>query len=229
MFFRRLIAALSIVTSCDHSAPGGDPRAPPASVEAEPDDASVPGELGQEGDEAELPPSRGPIGDGSPRALLSEIDRELGRMKSGTYVHRTSIDEAGGRFDFDCSGFAGYALNGAAPTAWEELRAASPGHLARPLAKHFERFFESLSPGAARGHWQRVGRVSDLEPGDVVAWLRPADVSSKSTGHVVIVRGRVVPDANRAFLVPVADSTSCSTGAAIRGNPQKRQGWAPGR
>jgi hypothetical protein len=71
-------------------------------------------------------------------------------------------------------------------------------------------FLRGLPVDGSRGRWQRVGRVEDLRPGDVVAWLKPADSRSKNTGHTVIVHGPVVSDPGRpgAFLVPIADSTA---------------------
>jgi hypothetical protein len=184
------------------------------------DEASTIDEMGQEGDELALPASPNTTGDGSPSSLLSEVDRELLLMRASTYVHRTSIDEASGRFDFDCSGFVGYALSGAAPVAMKEVKAATTGPTGRPLAKDFEGFFEALSSEGAKGHWRRVLRVVDLEPGDIIAWLKPADVSGKNTGHVVVVHGKVAPYADRwgAFVVPIADSTSVLHG---RGDSRK--------
>jgi hypothetical protein len=212
--------AYTLVAACNETSGTVPPTASPSvpvqtTANATPGDdpggETAPAEQGQEGDEPGLPAAtRGGSGDSSPRALLSEVDRQLGRMRSSAYTHATVIDEANGVFDFDCSGFVGYALSGAAPAAWAELAAATTGHGKRPLARHFEGFFASLPVGPASGHWQRVARVGDLQPGDVVAWVKPADVVSKNTGHVVIVHGPVTPYAERpgAFLVPVADSTS---------------------
>jgi hypothetical protein len=159
-----------------------------------------------------LPPKT--PGDGSPSALLAEIDRELSHMRASAYEHRTSIDEASGTYDFDCSGFVGYALSGAAPAAWAEIVEATAGRNGRPLAKQFEGFFESISSEPTHMHWRRVARLRDLRPGDIVAWLKPVDVSSKNTGHIVVVHGEVTPQTERpgAFLVPIADSTSVPHG-----------------
>jgi len=173
-------------------------------------------ESGEEGDETALPSSPREVGDGSPGALLREVDRELRQMRASSYVHRTAIDESRGTFGFDCSAFVGYALSGAAPAAWREVESsvnANGGRERRPLAKHLQVFFSAL-PASNVTHWKKVGRISDLESGDVIAWLKPDEVSSKNTGHVMIVHGRVAPFEERpgAFLVSIADSTSLRHG-----------------
>ena len=85
----------------------------------------------------------------------------------------------------------------------------------RPLARHFETFFASIPANTRRGHWMHVARVADLRPGDIIAWLQPADSTSKNTGHVLVVHGALRPDdtAPGAFLVPVIDSTALKHGA----------------
>jgi hypothetical protein len=173
-------------------------------------------EPGNEGDDTVLPAAGVAPGNGTAHALLYEIDRQLSRMRSTSYTHQTQIDERSGTYNFDCSAFAGYSLQNAAPRAWDELRAATGVRTGRPLARHFQGFFASLPQGSGRGEWFRVSRVQDLVPGDVVAWLRPPDVVSKNTGHVVVVHGPVTPWNGRpgAFLVPVADSTSMLHGVS---------------
>jgi cell wall-associated NlpC family hydrolase len=223
----RAIAALSwleilpLVGACDHpsalSAPpvGSAARAtqPTASVSSAQarGDETADEEPGSEGDETALPrATRDAVAGDSPGAFLGEIDRELGRMRASTYSHRTSIDEASGAYHYDCSGFVGYALEGSAPSAFDELRAATSR---RPLARDFQQFFASL-PSRRATHWARVARVSELQPGDVVAWLKVPGSTSKNTGHVVVVHGPVTPEGEDpgSYLVPIADSTALRHG-----------------
>ena len=144
--------------------------------------------------------------------VSSEAFRELTAMKSSTYSHTTTVDESTGQFDFDCSGFVGYDLSRSLPDALATLSAATT---ARPLAKDFEEFFAAIPAGGATGRWHRVVRAADLAPGDVVAWLKPADVASSNTGHVLVVRLPVTRNPARAdeILVPITDSTSTPHGA----------------
>jgi hypothetical protein len=47
--------------------------------------------------------------------LLREAQRQLARMNSIEYTHATYVDEENGAYNYDCSGFVGYALNRADP------------------------------------------------------------------------------------------------------------------
>ena len=178
------------------------------------DDSASDRSDGVEGDEPALPAApavtTGPKESGA--SLVAEADRELHAMRTSAYEHHTAIDESTGSFLYDCSGFVDYALRNAAPRAFAELTQAT---VRRPLAKHLEGFFASIPPGTTRGHWMRVAKVSDLRPGDIIAWLQPPDSSSKNTGHTLVVHGPLRPDdtAPGAFLVPVVDSTALKHGS----------------
>jgi hypothetical protein len=143
--------------------------------------------------------------------LAEEAAREVTAMISSTYQHTTFVDESKGLFDYDCSGFVDYALAQAVPDALETLKTATEP---RPLAKDFETFFAGLT--TSTGRWHAVARAMDLVPGDVVAWLKPADVTSSNTGHVMIVRE--LPTLNTKntveteWLVPITDSTESPHG-----------------
>jgi hypothetical protein len=52
----------------------------------------------------------------------------------------------------------------------------------QPLAGHFVELVGRLPSREAR-HWRRIERIADLRPGDLIAWLRPADSHSRDTGH----------------------------------------------
>ena len=161
------------------------------------------------------------------RSLLEEANRELGLARDTAYTHLTRIDEAAGRFHVDCSGFVGYALARAAPEALDELRAAT---IRRPLAEHFVSFFESLPGRPEIARWQAVRRATELEPGDLLAWLEPADVASSNTGHVMIVRGPAAPDPDRPDLlaVPVIDATAVPHGKTDSRKAAHRTGLGTG-
>ena len=184
-----------------------------ASAAGDGDDSAADSSPGAEGDEPALPAAPAFAGPKDTAAsFVAEVDRELRAMRTSAYEHHTAVDESMGSFQYDCSGFVDYALRGSAPTAFAELASAT---VRRPLARHLEAFFASIPPGTRRGHWARVGRVSELRPGDIIAWLQPADSTSKNTGHVLVVHGPLTPDdsAPGAFLVPVADSTALKHGA----------------
>jgi hypothetical protein len=198
--------------------PADDTTSANDDADAESLEADAPG---QEGDD-DLPPApdaAGSIGDGA--ALLAEARRELGALRRSTYTHRTSVDEAAGHFDYDCSGFVDYALRVAAPRALATLAAAT---VRRPLARHFVAF---LAAGGG-GPWRPVARAAELAPGDLVAWTRPADVVTRNTGHVMLVRGAVAPGPDGTLAVPIIDSTSVRHGRGDSRTPARASGLGTG-
>lgn len=139
--------------------------------------------------------------------LLGEGQRELRALRRGSYDHRTFVDEAAGRFDYDCSGFIHYALGRVDPEARRCFPVTSESKK-RPLAQDFHAFFKGLGE-AGLGPWRRVRRARDLQPGDLVAWLRAPGSDSRNTGHVMLVREPAYANPSRRdeILVPVIDST----------------------
>ena len=142
------------------------------------------------------------------RDVLQQAMHVFRSARSTAYTHKTTIEEDEGKFEFDCSGFVGYVLAQSQPNALAELRGATKK---RPLAKHFVTFFQNLP---ADSTWRTIERASDLAPGDVIAWLKPADVVTKNTGHVMIVRGKPARDADHPdiWVVPIIDSTAVPHG-----------------
>jgi hypothetical protein len=163
-------------------------------------------------------PSGGDDASAGRLALLAEARRALATMRDSSYQHQTEVDAAEGAYNFDCSGFVDYALGRARPAALAALPVSSSKR--RPLAKDFEHHLRAITDGAngTDGRWRAVRTVPELRPGAVIAWLRPADVHSRNTGHVVIVLRKPVPNPARAdeWLVEVADSTESPHAADSR-------------
>jgi hypothetical protein len=144
--------------------------------------------------------------------LVAEAAREVSAMKVSSYEHTTAVDEATGTFKYDCSGFVGYALTRVLPAQFAAVKTFAA--IARPLAKHYEMFFESIAAGATKSGWTRVARAADIRPGDVVAWLKPAELVSDNTGHVMIVTGAPTVNPKRAdeIIIPITDSSAAFHG-----------------
>ena len=157
--------------------------------------------------------------------LFAEAQRELAAAMSSHYVHRTNVDEVNGAFNYDCSGFIGYALSRVAPDALAAVQAQTRP---RPLAKHFETFFASLAP---LGHpWASVERAADLMPGDLIAWLEPADKRSHNTGHIMVVAARPYQGVRVGELeITVIDSSHSGHGVHDARTQQHRNGIGVGK
>jgi hypothetical protein len=133
------------------------------------------------------------------------------------YDHDTRIDPGAGRYEFDCSTMAAWVLGRAAPRA----RAALPA--GRPLAVDFWRAINTAPVARSRNGWQRVPRIADARPGDVLAWPRPRWFRSNNTGHVAFVAEAptVTP---QGVLVRVTDATS----VGHEDDPRHRDGGPTG-
>jgi hypothetical protein len=139
--------------------------------------------------------------------LLGEAERELATNNPSTsyYSHTTYVDETNGTRRVDCSGFLDYSLRRVLPTALVQV----PTTHVRPIASDFVHYFQSLPivrPTSPTPVWTRVATVNDLRGGDVIAWLKPASVTTTSSGHVMIVRGAPTAGRPGEILVPVIDS-----------------------
>lgn len=160
-------------------------------------------------------------GDTPNRVLLNEAVRQLRAMKSSRYRHKSKINESTGQFDYDCSGFVAYALARALPDA---LTPVPIGIKGRPRAEDFATYFSALTEHDA---WSRIPHATELQPGDVIAWLRPAEVANSNTGHMVIVfdvKGSLPASAPvaaiggaREILLRVVDSTESPHADDVRG------------
>jgi hypothetical protein len=140
----------------------------------------------------------------------NRVMRKLGQMAASLtdsqYQYAVQVDEKRGIYRFDCSGMTHWVLRKSAPrAAWT----ASQGLPQRPLARDFQRRIARAPVDRERGGWQRIARVDQLEPGDVVAWLKPKEIQSPNTGHVafVLLPPARVPGYENAYLVRIADST----------------------
>jgi hypothetical protein len=231
-----LLGVAGLATACGHS-PTAATAAPPAgaSPAPEPAESSPPPEEDDPvgpGQEGEDPPEKAvgtpPPAGAAKGALLVEVDRELKAMKSSRYSHHTQVDEASGSFEYDCSGFLAYALSRAVPDALAAVQATTPR---RPRSSDYVAFLNGIpADGSVKGRWQRIARVQDLVPGDVIVWLKPADSHSTNTGHTLIVHGpvRADPAAPGSFLVPIADSTEHAHAAGDARSAEHRSGLGEG-
>ncbi len=62
-----------------------------------------------------------------------------------------------------------WMLGRIAPDAYETLDRE------RPIAASYVRVIERAPTTRARGGWQQVADIEDVEPGDLFAWRRPKD------------------------------------------------------
>lgn len=141
--------------------------------------------------------------------LFQEATRQFESMTSTLYQHKTQVDPTTGSHRYDCVGFVSHALKQAAPKARESAFKAlkiQPGRI--PTPGLYCSFFNSLA-GKPQEGWTAVAKVSDLRPGDVVAWER---ITTTSNGHAVVIAGLPVAGPQGTWVVKVYDSTASPHG-----------------
>lgn len=136
--------------------------------------------------------------------------RVLGRiattLEESEYSYSLYVNEKRGIYRFDCSSMVQWVLRRSAPTAAAAVAWKLEG---RPLARDFQRRIAKAPTDRSRNGWRRIARVRDAAPGDVIAWIKPAEIESPNTGHVLFV---LLPPVlargyENAYLVRIADST----------------------
>jgi hypothetical protein len=149
-------------------------------------------------------------GDGPANAATQRIHDEtrriLANLQDTMYRHTTEIDEAKGIFRCDCSGLGIYILNRTVAT--EDRQGPLGDGKLRPRAMHFyEAFAQADAAPRGNGRWQRIERLVDARPGDIVAWRRDKILPGNS-GHVVMVDEAPVVEEDGLVRVVMIDSTT---------------------
>lgn len=157
----------------------------------------------------------------APQRVLDELARIARSLRTSRYDHDTRIDERAGRFDFDCSAMAAYVLRRSAPQALAAVGSA------RPVAAGFSRTITSAPVGRFARGWQRIARVAEARPGDVLAWQRPRWFPSNNTGHVAFVVEAPRPH-DLGVLVRIIDSTRYAHQDDTRDTEHGQSGFGSG-
>jgi hypothetical protein len=139
------------------------------------------------------------------RSVHEEAVRILQSIRTTKYQHRTEIDEKKGVYLCDCSGLVGYVLNN---SVGKDGSGALGDGRKRPLAMDYERFFAAAPAKRAKTErWQRIEKLADARPGDIIAWRHEVPKPG-NTGHVVIVHERPVMEDDGLIRVVHIDSTT---------------------
>jgi hypothetical protein len=136
--------------------------------------------------------------------LLDLVEQIDATRTDTTYAHSTKVRRKQGIYHFDCSGMINWLLPQVAKSALATLDRE------RPVAATYVRIIQKAPTHRARGGWQQIANIEDVEPGDLFAWRRPAQwPKGGNTGHigVVIAKPAAVPHIENAYVVRVIDST----------------------
>lgn len=139
--------------------------------------------------------------------LLGRAYRMLDGLKDTTYQHVTDIDEGTGEYYCDCSGLVSYLLRKEMPEQYKAVPTPKPFRHPRAV-EYYEAFRAAAAEAKAGDRWQRVDRLADARPGDVVAWRKAEIKETGTTGHIVLVDSTPKKVGEDLFEVIVIDSTS---------------------
>jgi hypothetical protein len=140
-------------------------------------------------------------------ASMQVLGKIAATLAESEYSHTPFVNEKRGIYRFDCSSMVQWVLRRSAPASASAIAWKLDG---RPLARDFQRRIARAPTEKSKNGWRRIARVRDAEPGDVIAWLKPAEIDSPNTGHVafVVLPPVLAPGYDNAYLVRIADSTS---------------------
>ena len=160
--------------------------------------------------------------DAAPAQRLLAAGRQMiSDFKVTHYSHKTLIDREHGICEVDCSGFLVALLK---QTSLDHLRQIATRHK-QPLAKDFYQTFAPDDGEVPRG-WKQIERMQDVEPGDIIAWIKLERAPGDNTGHVLLVEEKPMADSPDQFRVRVLDSTAHGHGHDSR--PEGKSGIGRG-
>lgn len=147
--------------------------------------------------------------------VAASAEKARFEAKQSTYDHHIEINVRKGIYRTDCSGLVEHILHGF-PGLLEAIK--RPPQHRRPLAEDFYQTFHD-APLTSDAPWQRVERVTDVLPGDIIAWksLTHEDGDHADTGHVMVIVSMPTPQAKPTESgIVVIDSTKSAHDADTR-------------
>jgi hypothetical protein len=150
----------------------------------------------------------------SPRSSVALTSRVLttarsmveryGSTTGSLYSHKTNIETTSGICQVDCSGFIAVVLKKVSPAHLNQI--PMPPRRKRPLAEDFEKAFDTASSVTLPG-WKKIENLSDVRPGDIMAWRLPDHAKGADTGHVFFINHLPKRETPTLWRVQILDST----------------------
>ncbi len=137
--------------------------------------------------------------------ILCQAKQILSSLKSTHYSHKADVNESSGSYILDCSALVCYILSLAAPESIASVP-VDPNHRHAQARKFYETFSNAPTMSAKDG-WQRIIRLMDAEPGDLIAWRKDPVAQKGDTGHIVIVLEKPVEEKDGAIRITAFDSS----------------------
>lgn len=144
----------------------------------------------------------------SGKKLIMRLEAMLDKMEFTQYQARTEIDEKKNNYQCDCSGLVCYLLRSDFPDAYKQLDGVESPWRVRPYSVTFYETFIRAGKAKVEG-WERIHKMMDARPGDVLAWRKKKITKGVSTGHTLVIAGlpELEKDGRVRVRVRVIDST----------------------
>jgi len=142
----------------------------------------------------------------SGQKLAMRLEAMLEKMESTVYQARTDIDEKTLSDKCDCSGLVCYLLRSDYPIAYKQLDGVESPWRARPFSVTFYETFIRAGEEKLAG-WQRVRKLMDARPGDIMAWRKKKIAKGVSTGHTLVIVDQPKMEKDGRVRVKLIDST----------------------
>jgi hypothetical protein len=170
---------------------------------------------------------QGPAATPNSHPVLLSAAYQYVTMKKTRYQHKDIEIPAQGLYFYDCVGFVSYALKLAAPRAHASLfrtQDIPTGYV--PSPGEYCDFIAALDRHPD-SNWERVARVEDIRPGDILAWTYESHNpkgQGGTDGHSCIAAGPPLALAGGSFALLVYDSTATPHGPfdTRRTNPKNQ-------
>jgi hypothetical protein len=137
--------------------------------------------------------------------IVYQAKHLLSNLKLTHYSHNTNVNENSGLYILDCSALACYILSRAAPASLASVP-VDPTHR-HAQAKNFYDTFSNAPTNSAKSGWQRIIRLMDAEPGDLIAWPKDPVTQKGNTGHIVVLLEKPVKEKDGAIRIIALDSS----------------------
>lgn len=139
------------------------------------------------------------------KKLVDFVDQTVYNLNYSSYqLGGAHFDTHRGVYIIDCSRFVDRLLSKTYPRAYLRLVNATGADF--PASQHYYDFFSDLSGGNKQTYWNRVDKIKQLQPGDILVFRYKNLHGRKTSGHVMVVMKKPVRASEHAFFVRVADS-----------------------
>lgn len=159
--------------------------------------------------------------DNSPgEQIAKEAERLIERARVTGFARKPTIDRRKAIFRVDDGTFVALLVQSLPPRDFAQI--PKRDHEQYPSAAEFHEF---LAAGRRQG-WERVGKLSEVRRGDVVAWKGSKNSKGSESGHVAVVAGTAEFDQEaKEWAVRVHEF---ELSRSLRDSRQGKSGFRPG-